>query len=893
MEPRTAKPHTVPLRSTRTHRAETRYGHGGEPTSPGRAPVSPGRGTGRAQVRPISPSGPPPIGGAGGAGGGGRGPGGRPPVPGAPGGEGPYGPYGPGGPHGPGGPGGPVGPDGPRRPFSSFGASLGALGRRVRGGGDGLKSKGKPGRRRKILVASVAVFVMLTGIGFVGGTYYVDGVELSNALPFPETTSIYYADGPLLAKLGEITRYPVPYDEMNAAITEAMVASEDATFWTNEGVDFQGVMRAAWNNFTGGEQQGASTITQQYARLAFNLKGATYNRKLREAVLAWKMSDELTKDQILESYLNSVPFGRRTYGAEAAAKAYFGKTISNKAPEAQQITKAEAMALVSMVKQPEPDPDDPDGYPGYDPTRSEKALELATDRWNYVRKQMVDLNKQNPDKYLTQEQADALVFPPPPPAEGSVWLPYVPATGQGEEKPAGLVINHVLDELTHTEGSQFKDKTWESIENGGYSIVTTLDSRAQQAAVNAADETVDGSVLKGQPANLQAALVGVEPGTGRILAYYGGHDGKGNDFAGFYFDENNEATGAGRHPPGSSWKIYDVAAALKAGYSLNSYWQWEPHKQIGRADNNPIRNASYCQTDYDPATRKGRTGACTLLQSTIDSLNVPFYDVTTSLTPAKVLEMARDAGINYMWTDDLERMDLRGLTNFGDVVPGKFDIILGIGQYPVTVEDHANGAATFAAGGLRANAHFVKEVRKGEEVVFGETLPNPNQPRVLNPQQISDLTHAMHQVSPGMNIAGFQAATKTGTWQFGDSISDNAHAWNVGFTTKLAAAVWVGNKGEQQALKTLNGNPVYGSGYPRAIWQKFMTDATNAMQLSKEKTQFSQPVFVGDENPPGSIPSPTPSPAPAPEPTNPAPTTSTIPPSVGPSRSGSATPPPP
>jgi membrane peptidoglycan carboxypeptidase len=89
---------------------------------------------------------------------------------------------------------------------------------------------------------------------------------------------------------------------------------------------------------TGGSTQGASTITQQYARLAFDLKGATYNRKLREAVLAWKIDDQLSKKEILESYLNSVPFGRNTYGIEAAAQAYFGKTVKKSAPPEQQIT---------------------------------------------------------------------------------------------------------------------------------------------------------------------------------------------------------------------------------------------------------------------------------------------------------------------------------------------------------------------------------------------------------------------------------------------------------------------------------------------------------------------------------------------------------------------------
>jgi membrane peptidoglycan carboxypeptidase len=153
---------------------------------------------------------------------------------------------------------------------------------------------------------------------------------------------------------------------------------------------------------------------------------------------------------------------------------------------------------------------------------------------------------------------------------------YQPSTGQGEEKPAGLVINHALDELTHTKGSAFEGKTWQSIEDGGYTIYTTLSPQAQSAAERAADETVDGSVMKGQPATLQSALVAVEPGTGRVLAYYGGHDGKGNDYASFYYDEKNEATGVGRYPAGSSFKIYTLAAALKAGISLRSYWQWTP-----------------------------------------------------------------------------------------------------------------------------------------------------------------------------------------------------------------------------------------------------------------------------------------------------------------------------
>jgi membrane peptidoglycan carboxypeptidase len=857
--------------------------HGEPPVSPVGPPAAGRAGVGRASVRPVSPSGPVPGagGGAGGMGPGGMGPGGRGPGgrgPGGPGGRPPYGPGGPGGPYGPDDPDGPDGPRGPggrgpggpggpggRRPFGALGKRLGV------GGGDGKKpmsARAKSARRRNIIVASFAVFIMVAGIGMAGGTYFVDNVQTGDQLTFPETTTIYFGDGQELAKLGTFTRYEVPFDKMNDSVKEAIVASEDASFWTNQGVDFRGVIRAAWNNFTGGSTQGASTITQQYARLSFNLKGATYNRKLREAVLAWKISDKLTKEEILESYLNSVPFGRRTYGIEAAAQAYFNKTVKNDAPPERQLSDAEAMALVSMVKQPEPDPDNPEGFPGYDPTRSDKAKVNAVGRWGYVREQMVKLNAENPGKYITPEENATIAFPP-----DDDWVKYVEGDGgQGEEKPSGLVINHVLDELSHTEGSPFKGMSWKDIEEGGYKIYTTLSSGAQAAAEAAADDTVAGSVMNGQPDTLQAALVGVEPGTGRILAYYGGHQGKGNDYAGFYYDEKGEATGVGRYPPGSSFKVYTLAAALKAGYSLKSYWQWTPHKQIGRPDNNPVRNASSCTSDVDPATKQPKSGLCSLLESTTASLNVPFYDVTLSVGPSKVLEMARDAGIDYMWNDARERQNLR-TADMTKLAGNVFDTILGIGQYSVTVMDHANGIATMAAGGLRANAHFVQKVEKDGEILYSETLPKQDQPRILNTQAVTDLTYAMTQVNtnPGQ-VAGWPYATKTGTWEYDKDPNENAHAWNVGFTKKLAAAVWVGNRGDEKGIRTATNGIIYGSGLPAQIWRKFMDGATNAINWPKENVQFAPPIYVGNENPNGSFPSPTPSPVPAP-PTNPAPTT--------------------
>jgi hypothetical protein len=167
-------------------------------------------------------------------------------------------------------------------------------------------------RRRTRLMAAITVVLLLAGIGLVVGTYYWDSVPTPEQLRLPESTTVFYADGTTpMAKLGVENRTILTYDQMNDAVKQAIVAAEDQTFWTNSGVDFFAVLRAARNNVTGGKTQGASTITQQYARIAADLKGVTYSRKLREAVMAWKLDDKYSKQQILEFYLNTVPFGRR------------------------------------------------------------------------------------------------------------------------------------------------------------------------------------------------------------------------------------------------------------------------------------------------------------------------------------------------------------------------------------------------------------------------------------------------------------------------------------------------------------------------------------------------------------------------------------------------------
>jgi membrane peptidoglycan carboxypeptidase len=135
----------------------------------------------------------------------------------------------------------------------------------------------------------------------------------------------------------------------------------------------------------------------------------------------------------------------------------------------------------------------------------------------------------------------------------------------------------------------------------------------------------------------------------------------------------------------------------------------------------------------------------------------------------------------------------------------------------------------------------------------------------LNQQALNDLTYAMSQVTACKgNITGWDLACKTGTWEYGGRVDQNSHAWMVGFDKKLAAAVWVGNKKEEQAIKDKNHADIYGAGLPGQIWKAFMANAMKALNPKKENQKFNPPNFIGNTDPNGSIPSPTPPPAPDP-----------------------------
>ena len=269
---------------------------------------------------------------------------------------------------------------------------------------DEPRPKRKSSKRRfakwqKWVVAGVALLILLAGGGLIAGTYFYDTVKRPEELTLDLSTEVYTIDGKKIAKMGKKNRIPVVVDKVDGEgklpkqIQHALIAGEDKSFFEHDGIDLWGIGRAAWNNMTGGETQGASTITQQYARHAAKDMDVTYARKLREAVMARKLEDQYEKHEILGFYLNTVYFGRGADGVGAAAKAYFGEAVT-----AETMTVEQAAVLGAVLKQPEPDGTEK----GYDP---QNAPEAAKDRWNYVLNNMVEKG------WLDKAKRDQMKYP--------------------------------------------------------------------------------------------------------------------------------------------------------------------------------------------------------------------------------------------------------------------------------------------------------------------------------------------------------------------------------------------------------------------------------------------------------------------------------------------------
>ncbi len=316
------------------------------------------------------------------------------------------------------------------------------------------------------------------GAGYGAARSPLPGQVLNNA-----SSVFYYSDGRTeIARLGAENRTEVSLAQVPEHVQQAILAAENRDFSHDSGISAGGILRAMWADVRGKPVQGGSTITQQYVKNAYLGPERTFARKRSEIILSVKLDREYSKRQILEWYLNTIYFGRGAYGIEAAAETYFDRSVG-------RLTVEQAAVLASGIRAPA----------AYDPQEHPRA---AHDRWHYVLRGMVGQG------WLAKSRAGQAKYPAVRPIGAS---DFNDLSG-----PKGYIVWQVVKELAAHGISE------DMVRRGGLRIVTTIDRRAQESAVAAM-----ARVFVGQPADLQQALVAVEPGTGRVRAYYGGKDGYG------------------------------------------------------------------------------------------------------------------------------------------------------------------------------------------------------------------------------------------------------------------------------------------------------------------------------------------------------------------------------
>lgn len=628
-------------------------------------------------------------------------------------------------------------------------------------------------RVRNVALAGLATVLLGPLLAFGLGWLFFSVPSPTDAVT-NQVALVSYADGSRLTRLvpEEGNRIAVPIDEVPRHVREAVLAAEDRTFYSNPGFDLTGILRAVWNQVQGGSG-GGSTITQQYVKNA--LVGDEYSlwRKFQEVVLAVKISQERTKDEILGDYLNAIYFGRGAYGIQSASQAYFGKPV-------QLIDPSEAALLAGLIQSPS----------RWDPVRNP---DKAVQRWQFVLDGMVSQG------WLDPEARAAARFP-------ATIEPRRAAAGVPADA-GGHIVNAVTAELD-TLGITSEDLAQE-----GLRITTTIEPERQQQAVDAAH-----AALEGQPANLRSAMVAIEPRTGGILAYYGGDNGLGLDYARVH------------RLAGSTFKPFVVLAGLQQDPPVGLGEVYDGEEVPG------LRNAEGADCDR-----------CDLKQAMTVSNNVVFNTLAKQVGPENVAAAARAAGITAPLDDPNEG--------------------IALGNKEVSALELASAYATIAGGGVWHQPHLVREVVTADgRVLYSAQTEGERR----FPERVArNVVESMLEVADrdGLDLPGGRpVAAKTGTVQSRFD-GENNDAWMAGFTPSLSTSVWIGTD-MNSPIREAGGAPISGATLPGEVWQEFMGEAL-AEQPVETFAPYRPIGEAASDEPPGIDPEapPTPTPTPTPEPT--------------------------
>lgn len=643
------------------------------------------------------------------------------------------------------------------------------------------RPKGGAGRRwAKWLGLTALAGFLLLAIGFFVAYSMIDAPK-PNDLAAAQASIIYYADGKTeIDRISEVNRESVPLKQVPKAVQEAHLAAEDRNFYQNSGISPTGILRGAWTTLSGGTAQSGSTITQQYVKNYFLTQDQTLSRKGREIIISIKIAKQQSKDTILENYLNTIYYGRGAFGIQTASKAYFNKDVS-------KLTPSEGALLASVVKGPS----------FFDPGLGESQKANAEARWKYVMDGMVTKG------WLTPEARAEATFPT------KSLVKYQP--NRNAAGPNGFITDAVKRELK----AKLK-LTDTDIDKGGYRIVTTIDQKAQKAAVDA----VKARMPKGKgTSSLRVGLTSIKPGDGSVVAMYGGADYQKEQF--------NTATQASMQA-GSTFKIFALLAALSQDQPISTKTKFEGRSpQYFKEFEDSAAKTDFLRRggvrNFGPGSGE-QFGNIDLRTATGHSVNTVYAQLNIKVGPKATRDAAVAAGLPE-----------KGLgTNYANV----------LGTSHVTVTDMANAYATIASQGTRVTPYYIRSVKGGPGDLNYKAKPVKK--AAFDKDVTADTVDAMEQVvKDGTAVyaqnLGRPVAGKTGT------TTDNKAAWFDGFTPQLATAVGIystGPKGEELSMNNIPGvGELTGATVPLHIWTDFMTAALKGQKV----VDFPKRAGLGDD----------------------------------------------
>ncbi|MCX4695139.1 transglycosylase domain-containing protein [Streptomyces sp. NBC_01408] len=555
-----------------------------------------------------------------------------------------------------------------------------------------------------------------------------------NSFATQQDNVYYWADGSTMARTGWVSRQEMPLDKVPPKVQGAVLAAENAGFYSDPGVSPSGVLRALTASVTGGETQGGSTITQQYVKNAYLNQDRTFTRKFTEVLLAVKLDNQKGKKQILEDYLNTSWFGRGTYGIQRASQAYYGKDVS-------QLNASEGAFLASLLK----------GAGLYDPALSKENHERAVERWAWILDRMVETGQ-----LPRAERATYTQFPEP---SGT-------SLGGTPGAQNGYLVE--LAKAYTLKAGRIPDSEFDL---GGYQIYTTFDRdrmTALTAAVQQAQKDFDAERRPDTDKHAKIGAASVAP-DGRLLAVYGGPD-----YLKQGFNESNATT----IPAGTAFTPFVYAAALEEGVLRTRGKDRTPVSPSSTYDGNDqvtVQTPDGPYWDRSGKVVKGRNdggrswGQVTLRQAVANSVNTP------------MVQLGLDVGLDRV-ESFAERSGLLG-SSLGPRIP---TFALGENSTPSAIR-MAGAYETFAADGMHTDPYSVRSVTRNGA---GQPLDAPKPTRAVTAETARAVTDALRAaVTEGSAKAVGKAhagtAGKTGTTEA------NTAGWFVASTGQESTAVVV------------------------------------------------------------------------------------------------------